>query len=113
MRNIRNEVKHVASISVDYATLHAAAADVRSVRQEVDGELGKLRGVVDMLAGAWQGAAGAGFQNLMSRWDGDSRKLMEAMSAISDMLDESGTSHQVTDDEQQQVMNRFTSALNQ
>ena len=113
MRHERSEVNDVASISVDYATLHAAAADVQSVRQEVDGELGKLRGVVDMLAAAWQGAAGAGFQNLMSRWDADSRRLADAMSAISDMLSESGTSHQVTDDEQQQVMNRFSSVLNQ
>jgi WXG100 family type VII secretion target len=101
------------AITVDYATLHAAASDVRSVQGEVHGELGKLRGAVDMLAGAWQGAAGAGFQTLMQRWNENSDRLMEAMSAIADMLDESGTSHQVTDEEQQQTISRFNSVLNQ
>lgn len=100
------------SITVDYATLHQAAADVRTTRSEVDGELNKLQGVVDTLAGAWQGAAGASFQTLMARWREDTNKLLTAMNNIADMLDESGTSHQATDEEQQQTMNQFTSALN-
>lgn len=100
------------SITVDYATLHQAAGDVRSTRTEVDGELKKLQGAVDMLAGAWQGAGGASFQTLMARWREDTNKLLTAMNNIADMLDESGTAAQVTDEEQQQMMNQFTSALN-
>ncbi len=97
---------------VEHATLHTAASDVRSTRSEVDGELKKLWGVVDDLAIAWKGSASAGFQNLMSRWNEDVQKLLQAMDNIADLLDKTGTAHQVTDEEQQQMLDKFHSALN-
>ncbi|GAB7043715.1 MULTISPECIES: WXG100 family type VII secretion target [Catenuloplanes] len=97
---------------VDHATLHTAANDVRSTRSEVDGELKKLWNVVDDLAIAWQGSASTGFQQLMNRWSEDTNKLQEALNNIADLLDKSGTTHQVNDEEQQQMLNKFQSALN-
>lgn len=98
--------------SVDHATLHAAANDVRSTRSEVDGELKKLWGVVDELAVAWRGQASSGFQTLMQRWNEETAKLLEAMSNIADLLDKSGTAHQVTDEQQQEMLSKFHAALN-
>ena len=97
---------------VDHATLHTAANDVRSTRSEVDGELKKLWNVVDDLAIAWQGSASTGFQQLMNRWSEDTNKLQEALTNIADLLDKSGTTHQVNDEEQQQMLDKFHSALN-
>ena len=97
---------------VDHATLHTAASDVRSTRGEVDGELKKLWGVVDDLAIAWKGSASGGFQELMRRWNEDTASLLQAMDNIADLLDKSGTTHQVTDEEQQQMLNKFHAALN-
>ena len=97
---------------VDHATLHNAAKDVRSTRGEVDGELKKLWNVVDDLAVAWQGQASSGFQQLMQRWNEDTNKLLAAMDDIADLLDKSGTTHQVNDEEQQQMLDKFHSALN-
>lgn len=97
---------------VDHATLHTAANDVRSTRSEVDGELKKLWSVVDDLAIAWQGQASTGFQSLMNRWNGDTAKLLDALNDIADLLDKSGTAHQATDEEQQQMLDKFHSALN-
>lgn len=97
---------------VDHATLHTAANDVRTTRSEVDGELKKLWNVVDDLAIAWQGRASSGFQQLMTRWNEDTTKLQEALTSIADLLDKSGTAHQVTDEDQQQMLDKFHSALN-
>jgi WXG100 family type VII secretion target len=97
---------------VDHTTLHTAANDVRSTRSEVDGELKKLWNVVDDLAMAWQGQASSGFQSLMQRWNEDTTKLLAAMDDIADLLDKSGTTHQVNDEEQQQMLDKFHSALN-
>jgi WXG100 family type VII secretion target len=97
---------------VEHATLHTAANDVRTTRSEVDGELKKLWGVVDDLAVAWQGQASTGFQSLMSRWNEDVQKLLQAMDNIADLLDKTGTAHQVNDEEQQQMLDKFHSALN-
>ena len=68
--------------------------------------------VVDDLAIAWQGQASSGFQQLMTRWNEDTSRLQEALSNIADLLDKSGTTHQVTDEEQQQMLDKFHSALN-
>jgi WXG100 family type VII secretion target len=96
---------------VDHATLHTAANDVRSTRSEVDGELKKLWNVVDDLAIAWQGSASTGFQNLMNQWNQDTEKLQQALDSIAELLDKSGTTHQVNDEEQQQMLDKFHSAL--
>jgi WXG100 family type VII secretion target len=97
---------------VDHATLHTAAGDVRNTRSEVDGELRKLRGVIDDLAGAWKGQAASGFQSLMERWNTDSDKLLRAMDGIADLLDKTATTHQANDEQQQQMLDRFHQALN-
>jgi WXG100 family type VII secretion target len=99
-------------MQVDHATLHTAANDVRSTRSEVDGELKKLWGVVDDLAVAWKGQASGGFQTLMQRWNDDVKKLLEAMDNIANLLDKAGTAHQATDEQQQQMLDKFHSALN-
>jgi len=97
---------------VDAATLHKAAGDVRSTRADVDGDLKRLGGVIDDLAVAWQGQASAGFQSLMVRWNGDVAKLLGALDNIADLLDKGGTTHQVNDEEQNAMINKFNSALN-
>ena len=100
------------AFEVSAASLHTAASDVRSTRSDVDGELKKLWNVVDDLAMAWKGGASTGFQNVMLRWNDDTNKLLTAMDNIADLLDKSGTTHQVNDEEQQQMLDKFHSALN-
>lgn len=100
------------AFEVDQATLHAAANDVRSTRTDVDSDLSRLRGVVDQLAAAWRGQAGVSFQGLMQRWNEDTTKLLTALDQIAELLDRSGTQHQVNDEAQQQAMGRIQSALN-
>ncbi|MFI2709228.1 WXG100 family type VII secretion target [Micromonospora sp. NPDC018662] len=100
------------AFEVSAASLHTAASDVRSTRSDVDGELKKLWNVVDDLAMAWKGQASTGFQSLMTRWTEDTNKLLTAMDNIADLLDKSGTTHQVNDEDQQQMLDKFHAALN-
>lgn len=97
---------------IDQATLHTAANDVRSTRAEVDGQLKTLHGEVDNLAVAWKGQAGAGFQQLMVRWNEDVAKLLQAMDNIADLLDKTANTHQANDEQQNQMLNKFQSVLN-
>src|SRR5689334_22198151 len=99
-------------MNVDHASLHAAARDVRSVRGDVDGLLSRLRGVVaDELGPAWRGAAATAFQKLMEQWDADAKTLQHSLSAIADLLDKSGNTHQVNDEEQQAVLDKIHGVL--
>ena len=99
-------------IIADVETLHKAATDIRSTRGDVEGDLRTLWGTVDDLAIAWKGAASGGFQQLMQRWDGDVKKLLQAMGDIADLLDKSATTHQVNDENSNSMMQKFGGALN-
>jgi WXG100 family type VII secretion target len=99
-------------IQADHATLHTAANDVRAVKEDVDGQLKLLWGVVDDLAVAWQGVASQGFHKLMERWQIDATNLLTAMENIATLLDQSGTRHEVNDEQQQQMLDRIHTTLN-
>lgn len=98
--------------SVDYASVQAAAQDVRSARGEVDGDLKALATVVSELQSAWQGDASRAYQGVMARWNNDASKLLQALDQIADLLDKSASQHQVNEQEQQGMMARFNTGLN-
>jgi WXG100 family type VII secretion target len=112
MNDNTGRVGGMASSNMDFATLHQAASDVRSVKSEVDGELRKLDGQVSEMGGAWKGAAATAFQQLHQQWSQDTNKLLQALQGIADLLDKSGNLHQSNDEQQQQSMNSILSTLN-
>ncbi|WP_084082684.1 WXG100 family type VII secretion target [Corynebacterium freneyi] len=55
--------------TTESSTMTTTAGDVDGVNQEVSGELARLRGVVDGLAGDWKGQAKLAFDDAMPRPD--------------------------------------------
>ncbi|GIG60650.1 hypothetical protein Lfu02_50220 [Longispora fulva] len=99
-------------MNVEHSTLHSGATDVRDVRTEVDGLLGRLKGVVvEDLSGAWKGNAAGAFQTLMQRWDDDARKLLTALSDIADLLDKAGAQHHANEERNTQIVDAIHQAL--
>ncbi|MEJ5997556.1 WXG100 family type VII secretion target [Corynebacterium sp. H130] len=64
----------------------AAAGRVETTNTEVQGELTRLRGVVDGLRGVWTGEAQTSFDGLMGRWNTSASELQEALLAIADNI---------------------------
>lgn len=64
----------------------ATAGRVDGTNTEVQGELSRLRGVVDSVRGAWAGDAQIAFDNLMQRWDTNAQELRQALDSISDNI---------------------------
>lgn len=61
----------------------ATAGRVDDTNNQVQGELGRLRGTVDGVRASWVGSAQASFDSLMQRWDTSARQLQEALDSIS------------------------------
>ncbi|MGD7002718.1 WXG100 family type VII secretion target [Corynebacterium halotolerans] len=61
----------------------ATAGRVDDTNNEVQSELGRLRGVVDGVRSSWVGQAQVSFDGLMNRWDSSARQLQEALGSIS------------------------------
>lgn len=64
----------------------AAAGRVDGTNSEVQGELMRLRGIVDGLSGVWKGSAQTSFDGLMARWNTSARELQDALQQISDNI---------------------------
>ena len=64
----------------------ATAGRVDNTNAEVQGELTRLRGVVDGVRGSWAGSAQVAFDGLMQRWGESAGKLQEALKAISENI---------------------------
>lgn len=64
----------------------ATAGHVDDTNDQVQGELSRLRGVVDSVRGSWAGQAQVSFDSLMNRWDSSARQLQEALASISDNI---------------------------
>ncbi len=102
----------MSQLSVEAATLHQAAKDVRAARGDVSVDVGRVAGEVGQaLEGGWQGAAGTACQTLLRRWTEDAQRVVNALDNIADMLDKSGTAHAAADDQSNSAVNNITAGL--
>lgn len=99
------------AIESDPATIQAAARDVSTATQTAETHLGDLRKEVSHLQPAWQGLAGGTFQNVMERYDEQSKRLVDALSAIGDLLQQQGVSIEAIEEEEQAAINRYAGPL--
>lgn len=74
------------SFQTSVETMQQAAGNVDGVNSEVQGELSRLRAVVEEVSGSWKGQAQVSFHGLMERWDANAKSLSEALQAIADNL---------------------------
>lgn len=74
------------SFKTDVQTMNNAANNVDRINGDVQGELGRLQGVVQDVAASWKGDAQNSFAGLMERWNDNARELRNALSSISDNL---------------------------
>jgi WXG100 family type VII secretion target len=83
---------------MDADTVHQAAVDTFSTKNDVDGILGGLKSLVESLIESWRGAGSTAFGGVMEIWNQESADLMEALQGIGEMLDSSGTAATETDE---------------
>lgn len=96
--------------TTDFSTMTTTASDVDGVNAEVSGELARLRGVVDGLAGDWQGQAQVAFDNLMLRWDEAAGRLSNALTDIAENIRANSRSFDATEETGADSFNRVASA---
>jgi WXG100 family type VII secretion target len=91
--------------------MQRAAAQVAQVNEGIQAALARLRAEVASVATSWKGEAATSFGALMSRWDGDSVRLSQALSGIGAAIQSSGLGYQAAEDEQHRAMSQITSVL--
>lgn len=77
------EGEEMSMFKTEADVMIATAGRVDDTNNEVQSELGRLRGVVDGVRSSWVGQAQVSFDGLMNRWDSSARQLQEALGSIS------------------------------
>jgi WXG100 family type VII secretion target len=99
------------AIESDPASIQTAARDVGTATQNAETHLGELRKEVSELQAHWQGLAGNTFQNVMESYDEQSKRLVEALSAIGELLQQQGVSIEALEEEEQIALNKYSGPL--
>ncbi len=86
------------SFGTQFDVMAKAAQQVRQTSDEINGELNSLQSQLEPIAGSWQGSAASAFQQLMERWHTDAQKLTQALTGISEVLDQSNKSYTSTEE---------------
>ncbi len=98
---------------VTFAELDAMSKKTADTNSAVQGELTRIRSLVDSTTADWQGSAQQAFGTLMTSWDSDTRKLNEALRQISETLHASAVKFQAGQDQHTSEINQVTaSSLN-
>ena len=93
------------------ADMQRCASRIAEVGQNVNGQLSALQGQLEPLAGAWKGQAATSFHQLMERWNGDVRKLNQALDSISQAMCGSAKKYDATDTDQKSTMTGILGAM--
>jgi WXG100 family type VII secretion target len=99
------------NIAMDEETVRQAAIDTTNTRLSVDENLRGLKNLCDDLAAQWTGAGGTAMQNVMMEWDIQAAKLLDALSEIADMLDQSAAASAEADAEGAADFNPYAGEL--
>ncbi|MCM3921858.1 WXG100 family type VII secretion target [Frankia sp. AiPs1] len=100
------------AVGVDLNVMRQASQHVYDVNANIQNQLNLLIGRLEALQGNWHGDAATSFQVLKERWNGDARKLSEALQSIGDALKQSHANYQGTEEQNRSGFSRIGTALN-
>jgi WXG100 family type VII secretion target len=84
---------------------------VASARGDLEQQLGALRGKLAGIGAQWAGAGSTSFQTLMTRWDEDARRIVNALNEFEANLQVSEQEYNAADQEQSATFSKLTGRL--
>ncbi len=91
--------------------LGRASGIASATYEQVNGELGVLRGRVSELVAGWSGDASGRFVGVMARWDTSARSLTAALEEISTALRTSGAVYLAREADASSSVSQISEAL--
>ena len=98
-------------VSKQDQALTRGAQMVVSARGDLEQQLSSLRGKLSGIGAQWQGAGSAAFQQVMTRWDEDSRKIISALDEFEQNLRTSEQTYNANDETQSSSYSKLSGRL--
>lgn len=90
-------------IRVTSEELHTQSTQVASGATQVEDIVNRLSGQVTDLAGRWEGAASASFQDMYQQWQQGARQCNEAMKSIATFLNQAAATYEQAEEQIRQA----------
>ncbi|NHC14814.1 WXG100 family type VII secretion target [Motilibacter deserti] len=98
-------------VSKQDQALTRGARLVSEARSDLDQQLSALRGQLSGIGSAWVGSGSTAFQNVMTRWDEDTRRIINALNEFEANLQASESTYNSSDDTQASSFSRLAGRL--
>lgn len=99
------------SISKSDRVLLDSAKDVQVTYDDVISDISTLRNQLTQLETEWIGRGGGAFRNTIMRWEEGARVTVEALQRFKSELSQVESDYNVTEDQVEQVFNRYAAGL--
>jgi WXG100 family type VII secretion target len=98
-------------VSKQDQALTRGAQMVSTARGDLDQQLGSLRGKLSGIGAQWRGAGSMAFQQVMTRWDEDARKITSALNEFEANLRASEQTYNANDETQSSTFSKLSGRL--
>jgi WXG100 family type VII secretion target len=91
--------------------LDALGKHITEIDSQAQGILRQVRSAAETVGSTWTGQASAAFQQLMSRFDEDGRKVSQALQAIAEQITDTSKIYAQNEEEQRSAVGGITDRL--
>ncbi len=98
-------------VSKQDQALTRGAQMTSAARGDLEQQLGALRGKLAGIGAQWCGAGSSAFQQVMTRWDEDARKIISALNEFEANLQSSEQTYNANDEMQSQSFGKLAGRL--
>lgn len=102
-----------AVISAEEGALRKGADAVGTAKTNIENEIKKVRGQIELLGSFWKGGAATSFTQLMGAWDAESKKLNDVLITLEAALLGTEKDQAASEESHQQAIKGLGSMMNQ
>ncbi|WP_369172724.1 WXG100 family type VII secretion target [Streptomyces sp. R28] len=85
------------------------SGDINTVNGQLQGEIRRLNGVIDQIAGGWKGQAAQSYRQLQDRWNADAKRMTDILNDIKEAVDSTRSNYSASEEQQNSEISKIMS----
>ncbi|MGW0563824.1 WXG100 family type VII secretion target [Streptomyces sp. NPDC003016] len=85
------------------------SSQITTVNGQLQGEIRRLGGVIDQVAGGWQGQAAKSYHELQNRWNEEAKNMSAILEGIKEAVDSTRSNYTASEEQQNAEVSKIMS----
>ncbi len=85
------------------------SSQITTVNGQIQGEIRRLGGVIDQVAGGWQGEAAKSYHQLQNRWNEEAKNMSAILEGIKEAVDSTRSNYTASEEQQNAEVSKIMS----